>query len=75
MVYGEVLGWLGNILILTAIWLIGQKNRRGWIFSILGNAIWCVYALVLSSYSMLFIDGFTLAMGIYYWNKWKESDV
>lgn len=67
------LGWLGNILILFALWQIGQKKTSGWIFSITGNIIWCIYAYQLDMWDMAFIDVVTLVLATYNWWKWSTD--
>lgn len=67
------LGWLGNILILAAIICLGRKWIIGWLFSILGNMIWCIYALQLEMPDMLVIDGISLVMAAYNWRLWARE--
>jgi len=68
-----MIGWIANILIVVAIMFIGRKQRIGWIFSIIGNLLWCIYAVQLNLWSALFIDGLTMIIGIYSWRKWKND--
>lgn len=67
------LGWLGNILILMALWQIGNKKTSGWVYSILGNIVWCIYAIQVSMWDMAFIDVVTLVLAIYNWYKWRAN--
>ena len=68
------LGWIGNIFILVYMYLIGRKSRIGWIFSMLGNFIWCWYAIQLCMWDMLFLDGIALILAVYYWFKWSNNE-
>jgi hypothetical protein len=65
------LGWLGNLLILVALWQIGCKNRAGWVWSVLGNIVWCIYAINLNMWDMLFVDMVSLILAGYNWRKWR----
>ena len=65
------LGWIGNIFILAALWQIGCKKRIGWLFSIIGNIIWCYYAVELCLWEMLFVDAIALILAVYNWRKWR----
>lgn len=65
------LGWLGNVLIILALWQTGCKNRTGWLWSIAGNIVWCIYAIVLGMSDMLFIDVVSLILACYNWHKWR----
>ncbi len=67
------LGWLGNLLILIALWQIGCKNRIGWVWSVLGNIIWCIYAINLNMWDMLFVDTVSLILAAYNWRKWGQD--
>ena len=69
-----MLGWIANFLILIALVLLGYKKRLGWIFSIIGNLLWCLYALQLDLWAALFIDGITMIIGCYNWKKWGDDD-
>lgn len=68
-----MLGWIANILILIAWILVGKKNRSGWIYSVLGNFLWCVYAIQLDLWSALFMDGFCLVLAAYTWWEWRHA--
>jgi hypothetical protein len=67
------LGWIGNLFILMAIWLTGQKRAVGWIYSIAGNICWCLYAINLHMLDVLFIDGIALGLAIRNWRKWNQE--
>lgn len=71
--FGTMGGWLGNSLIIIAMILIGKKRSVGWLFSIAGNLCWCIYAISLSMYDILFIDGLALILAVYYYNKWVRQ--
>jgi len=66
------LGWIGNILILLALVCLGRKWSIGWLFSILGNIVWCWYAIRLQMLDMLAIDGLTLLLASYNWWAWTR---
>ena len=66
------MGWIGNIFILVAIVLIGLKCRLGWVFSFLGNFIWCWYAIRLEMWDMLFVDGIALCLAVFYFGMWHD---
>lgn len=41
-----MLGWVGNIFIVTGLWLIGNKARKAFYFSIVGESCWIINALI-----------------------------
>jgi len=68
------LGWIGNVLILVALYLLGYKNRVGWLFSIVGNLFWCAYALQLQMMDVLFIDLLSLILASHNYLKWAPNE-
>jgi hypothetical protein len=67
------LGWAGNLLILIALVCIGRKWPIGWLFSVLGNIVWCWYAITLSMYDILAVDGLCVIMAAYNWWAWSKN--
>jgi hypothetical protein len=67
------LGWVGNILILVALWQTGCKNKTGWLWSIAGNTVWSYYAIRLQMWDMLFVDLTALFLAVYNWQKWRKD--
>jgi hypothetical protein len=67
------LGWLGNVLIIIAMVMIGQKRKIGWLLSIAGNVCWCAYAISLGMWDVLFIDGTALVLAGYYYRQWRRE--
>jgi hypothetical protein len=67
-----MLGWIGNFIIIAAIILLGRKMRFGWVLSIIGNLLWCIYAIQIENAPAFFIDGLTLCLAVYNWLIWKR---
>lgn len=38
------MGWIGNILIWLGLWLVGRKDRKAFLFTIVGELVWVAYA-------------------------------
>ncbi len=68
------MGWLGNIFIVIGIWLVGDKKRSAFIFSIIGESVWTVYALQRGMYDLAAICGVFAALAIRNWFKWGSSE-
>jgi hypothetical protein len=66
------LGWLGNAVLLFALIGLSNKNRHAWILSFAGNFIWCIYAIHLSMWDILAVDGFCALVAIRSWFAWRE---
>jgi hypothetical protein len=67
------LGWIGNAFILIAVICLGRKWTIGWIFSALGNIVWCWYAVALNMYDILAVDGLCVIMAAYNWWTWRKG--
>ncbi len=68
------LGWIANILIVLAIYQMGFKKRSAWLYSFLGNILWCWYAIELQLFDMLFIDAVALTLAARNWFLWRDND-
>jgi len=69
----EWLGWAGNVLILIGMWLVGEKKRVCFLWTLVGESIWAGYALWLKMYDLSFICVIFALMAILNWRKWKET--
>jgi hypothetical protein len=67
------LGWVGNFWMFLALICLGRKWNIGWLFSIIGNLFWCLYAIQLQMSDMLVMDGACLAMAAYNWWLWSRK--
>jgi nicotinamide riboside transporter PnuC len=67
------LGWIGNMFIVLAMLCLGRKWTVGWVFSVLGNIVWCWYAITLNMYDILAVDVFCTIMAAYNWWTWKKG--
>ena len=65
------MGWASNLLIILSLWFLGKKKPIGWVFSILGNFGWCIYAAQLELWSALAMDGITMCLGLYNFWLWR----
>ena len=69
------MGWLGNIFLVVGIWLIGCKLRVGFLFALVGELWWTLYARRTDQWSLLFICVvFDVIYVINYW-KWGKDDM
>lgn len=49
------LDWLGNILIVLGLYLLGSKNRKAFILTGFGEFFWIIKSLYLGQYDLAFI--------------------
>lgn len=66
------LGWVANAFILIAYIGLGSKRRDACIFSIIGNTLWCAYAVQLNMMDVLAVDLLALILAVIAWFRWKD---
>ena len=65
--------WVAMVFTFWAIYLIGNKNRHGFIIMILGNASWVVVGVLTSSVAMIIANGAFIALNVRALIKWSAS--
>lgn len=64
--------WFANALVLIGLILAGNKNKLAFIFTIIGELIWCYHGYIMGMYDLAIICGvFALvaSVNLYKWNK------
>lgn len=66
--------WIANVLILIGMYLIGRKWRVCFVFSGLGESIWCVSSALEGRYDLAFICFvFVMGCGVNYY-RWGRDE-
>lgn len=69
----ELIGIAAGILELLAVYLVGIKNKYGFIAGILGNILWITFVILTKgSYGLLVVSPVAFILnikGYYYWSK------
>lgn len=68
----EYIQWIGNIFIIIGLWLIGNKRKEAFIFSIIGESLWIIYSIQIELYSLTFICFVFGALALRSWVKWGK---
>lgn len=66
------MGWIANCCVLFGAWNIGHRRRYGFLFTMLGCALWACIGLSLDRGDMVFIEsvmGGLAARNFYLWKK------
>jgi len=66
------MGWVGNIFIVIGLWLVGNKNRTAFIFTVIGESIWVAYAFTKGLYDLAFICIVFAVLAARNWYKWGQ---
>ena len=67
------MGWVGNIFLITGLWLVGDKKRIAFVFSVIGETIWIVYSLKKEMYDLAFICVIFALLAVRSWFKWGKE--
>lgn len=65
-----MLGWIGNIFIIGGLWSVGNKNRDGFLLSIIGEAAYILRSVRVHDWSLAFVCVIFLAMAVRGYIKW-----
>ena len=66
---------IAGLLILVGIYLIGEKNRMGFVACVGGNILWMGYAVMSHSAYGIFLSAIpSLILNINCYFKWKKED-
>lgn len=65
--------WLGMVLIVLSIYLIGEENKIGFILGVLGSLSWVVFALLVKSYPTLFLNITLVFLNTRGYLKWSSK--
>lgn len=63
--------WVAGIMILTSIFLIGEKLWYGWIFSIIGQIMWIYIGFDKEVYGMVFLNAAMMIIAFRSLYQWK----
>lgn len=68
-----MIGWIGNIFIILGLWGIGNKNRKAFIFSVIGEILWIIKAVNDGSWDLAAICVVFAAVAIRNWFLWGKD--
>ena len=68
-----VMSYIISVISLLSLWLVGNKNKWGWIIGILNQGLWTVYAIKLQQWGLLIgVVAYTI-VDIRNLLKWKDQ--
>ena len=66
------LDWIGMALGMLAMWLLGNRDRRGFAAFIASNLIWIGLGFWISSLAMVLGNAVLLVTNLRGWARWSE---
>ena len=69
-----MLGWIGNVFIVVGLWGVGNKSRRAFLASIVGESFWILNATLRHDSALTAICVVFLVMAIRGYIKWGKTE-
>lgn len=67
------MGWIGSLLLILGMWLVGSKKRSAFVFGVFGNLIWAIVGLQRNTPDLWFIATIMTMFNARAWFKWKKA--
>jgi len=67
--------WIANIFLIIGLFLIGNKNKYSFIFTIIGESIWTIVALCTHQYDLAFICAIFTILAIRNFRRWNNENI
>lgn len=69
------MGWAGNILCLLGVWLIGRKQKVGFLVTIASCVLWSIEGFYLGSPELIFIEVALGTLSFHNWRLWSNEQI
>ena len=67
------LDWLGMALGMLGLWLLGNRDRRGFVAFMISNLIWIAIGFWISSLAMILGNAVILVVNARGWRRWTRA--
>lgn len=68
-----MLGWIGNLFIVGGLWGVGNKNRRAFLLSIVGEGFWITNSYIRHDWALFSICWVFLLMALRGYILWGKQ--
>jgi D-alanyl-lipoteichoic acid acyltransferase DltB (MBOAT superfamily) len=73
---GGFFGWLGTFFVVYGSFLVGRKNKTGWVVHMFASvAFICDFLLHWTMFHMIPINIFMFGLSFYNYSKWNRQEV
>lgn len=69
-----LLDWLAIVTTLLAVWMLGQKNRQGFLVFVFSNLCWVGVGIMTASLAIILGNLAFLAMNLRGWWRWGQDE-
>lgn len=71
----NLFGWLGSIFVVLSLYLTGQKNKIGWVISIIASCCFVAdFILHDNMYHLIPINVILIVIALKNYREWKEYE-
>ena len=67
--------WIIFILVVTQLWLLGNKKRQAFLFGMAGNSCGILLGFLVESIACIIMNSVFVIMHVNAYRKWKPEDV
>ncbi len=67
------MGWFANVFIIVGLWMAGNKAKWAFLFTIIGETIWCGYSIYIKMYDLAFVCGIFAILAFRNLIKWANE--
>lgn len=68
----NLLGWIGDILLVAAVWFLAEKKRYSFLVQASGSLVWGFNGLALHMYDLIALNIVFIALSLRAWWKWGK---
>lgn len=69
----QIIGWIGNVVVLAGCFLLMRKQVSGFLVSVLGNAAYLLQGIVMTNTSLIILNVLLVMINCYSWTVWKNE--
>lgn len=68
-----MLGWIANLFLFLAVWLVGKKYRASFLFTFVGEALWTFESYRIERTDMVVLCVVFGVMALWNWWQWGKA--
>jgi len=65
--------WIGMVLMLISVYLLGESKRNGFLYGAVGNAVWIVFGIMAHSLATVLLNAGLMFLNARGYLKWKKQ--
>jgi len=69
----QIIGWIGNVVVLAGCFLLMRKQVSGFLVSVLGNAAYLFQGIVMTNISLIILNILLMMINCYSWIVWRHE--